>query len=312
MFLLAEKLYGITFEQLKDIPVYHEDVLVYKVKEADGSMIGVFCVDPYPRESKRGGAWMTSFRKQSKINGEDIKPIIINVTNFTKPVGDKPALLSFEEVETMFHEFGHALHGLLSDCTYTRLSGTSVPRDFVELPSQIMENWAAEPEMLKLYAKHYETGETIPDELIQKIQSSSHFNQGFITAEYIAAALLDMHWHTIGDFNDDLDVNEFETKVMNEIGLIPEVLPRYRSTYFSHIFSGGYASGYYVYEWAAVLDADAFQAFKETSLFDKKTAKSLRDNIISRGSTDEAMNLYKAFRGKEPSVEPHLKRKGFI
>ena len=312
MFLLAKNLYGITFEPIKDFPVYHEDALAYEVKEADGSHIGIFYVDPFPRESKRGGAWMTSFRKQSRIKGNDISPVIMNVTNFSKPTGDKPALLSFEEVTTMFHEFGHGLHGLLSNCTYTNLSGTSVPRDFVELPSQIMENWASEPEMLKLYAKHYETGEVIPDELIEKIQKSSHFNQGFITAEYTAAAILDMHWHTMTEVDENLDVNAFETKVLNEIGLIPEVISRYRSTYFAHIFSGGYSSGYYVYLWAAVLDADAFEAFKETSLFDKETATSLRENIISRGSTDEAMNLYRAFRGKDPSMDPLLKRRGFL
>jgi len=312
MFLLAQNLYGITFEPLKDMPIYHSEATVYEVKESDGSHIGIFYIDPFPRDSKRGGAWMTSFRKQSKIHGKEITPVIMNVMNFTKPTGDKPALLSFDEVSTMFHEFGHGLHGLLSNCSYQTLSGTSVPRDFVELPSQIMENWAGEPEMLKLYAKHYETGEIIPDELIEKLQKSSHFNQGFITAEYCAAAILDMKWHAMTEKDENIDVNAFETKVLNEIGLIPEVISRYRSTYFAHIFSGGYSAGYYVYEWAAVLDADAFEAFKETELFDKETAKSLRENIISRGSTDEAMNLYRAFRGKEPSMEPHLKRKGFI
>jgi peptidyl-dipeptidase Dcp len=312
MFLLADKLFGIKFEQLKDFPTYHDEALVYEVKEADDTHIGIFYIDPYPRESKRGGAWMTSFRKQSRIHGKDITPVIMNVTNFSKPVGDKPALLSFDEVMTAFHEFGHGLHGLLSNCTYTTLSGTSVPRDFVELPSQIMENWAAEPEMLKLYAKHYETGEVIPDELIEKIQKSSNFNQGFITGEYTAAAILDMNWHIMTEKNENIDVNGFETEVLNKIGLIPEVISRYRSTYFSHIFSGGYSAGYYVYQWAAVLDADAFEAFKENGLFDKETAKLLRDNIISRGSTDEAMNLYKAFRGKEPSMDPFLKRLGFI
>jgi len=212
----------------------------------------------------------------------------------------------------MFHEFGHALHGLLSDCTYKNLSGTDVARDFVELPSQVMENWASEPEMLKLYAKHYETGEVIPDELIEKLQNSSHFNQGFVTIEYLAAAYLDMYWHTMKEQNNELDINNFEESVMKEIGMIPEIIVRYRSTNFAHIFSGGYSSGYYGYEWAAVLDADAFEAFKETSLFDQKTAKAFRENLISKGGTDEPMNLYKAFRGKEPSIEPHLKRKGLL
>ncbi len=312
MFLLAENLYGITFTKLTNIPVYHPEAEAFEVKESDGKHIGIFYTDFFPRSSKRGGAWMTSFQKQSRINGKENSPIVMNVMNFSKPTADKPALLSFEEVETMFHEFGHGLHGLLSDCNYNRLSGTSVARDFVELPSQIMENWASEPEMLKLYAKHYKTGESIPDELIEKLQKTGHFNQGFITVEYLAAAYLDMQWHTMNEINDEIDVNAFEDSIMKTIGIIPEIVVRYRSTNFAHIFNGGYSSGYYGYEWAAVLDADAFQAFKETSLFDKKTAKAFRDNVISRGGTDEPMTLYKAFRGKEPSVEPHLKRKGFL
>ena len=312
MFLLAEKLYGITFTPVKDVPVYHKEAEAFEVKEADGTHIGIFYTDFFPRESKRGGAWMTSFRKQSRIKGKDVAPVIMNVMNFTKPTADKPSLLSFEEVTTMFHEFGHGLHGLLSDCTYNRLSGTSVARDFVELPSQVMENWASEPEMLKLYAKHYETGEVIPDELIEKLQKSSHFNQGFITVEYIAASYLDMHYHTMTEQNSELDVNKFEASVMKEIGMIPQIVTRYRSTNFAHVFSGGYSSGYYGYMWAAVLDADAFEAFKETSLFDKKTAAAFRDNVISKGGTDEAMKLYKAFRGKEPVIEPLLKRRGLL
>ncbi|MCF6365887.1 MAG: M3 family metallopeptidase [Bacteroidales bacterium] len=312
MFLLANKLYGITFTPVNDIPLYHKDGEAFEVKEADGTHIGIFYTDFFPRESKRGGAWMTSFRKQSRIKGKNVTPVIMTVMNFTKPTAGKPSLLSFEEVETMFHEFGHALHGLLSNCTYETLSGTSVARDFVELPSQVMENWASEPEMLRLYARHYETGEVIPEELIEKLQNSSLFNQGFRTIEYLAASYLDMKWHTMTKKNNTLDVNDFEESVMKEIGMLPEIIVRYRSTNFAHIFSGGYSSGYYGYEWAAVLDADAFEAFKETGLFDQKTAKAFREKLISKGGTDEPMNLYKAFRGKEPSIEPHLKRKGLL
>ena len=310
IFGVANKLYGITFEERTDIPVYQKDVKVFEVKEADGKHIGVFYTDNFIRPSKQGGAWMTSFRKQSRQNGVETTPVILNVTNFSNPTADKPCLLTAEQVTTMFHEFGHGLHGLLSNCTYNKLSGTSVPRDFVELPSQVMENWALEPEVLKTYAFHYETGEVIPQELVDKLVKASHFNQGFITVEYVSAALLDMNYQILNEKQDNLDVNKFETDVLNKIGLIPEIVVRYRSTYFSHIFSGGYAAGYYGYIRAAVLDAEAFQAFKETSLFDQKTAKALRDNIISRGGTDEGMTLYKNFRGQEPSIDPLLERKG--
>ena len=309
VFALANKLYGITFTERKDIPKYHKDVKVFEVKEADGSHIGILYTDYFPRASKRGGAWMSAFRKQSRLDGKEVTPLICNVGNFSKPTGDKPSLLSFEEVTTLFHEFGHGLHGLLSNCTYPKLSGTDVPRDFVELPSQIMENWASEPEMLKIYAKHYKTGEPIPDELIAKIQKSGKFNQGFATVEYLAASFLDMDWHTLTDTTRQNET-EFEKKSLDKIGLIPEIIVRYRSPYFSHIFSGGYSAGYYSYIWAEVLDADAFQAFKETGLFNKKTAQSFRDNIISRGGTEDPMVLYKRFRGKEPSIEPLLEKRG--
>ena len=308
-FDVANKLYGITFEERTDIPIYHEDVKVFEVKETDGSHIGILYTDYFPRASKRGGAWMNSFRKQSRLGGKNIHPIITNNGNFSKPTGDKPALLTFEEVSTLFHEFGHALHGLLSDCTYDRLSGTSVPRDFVELPSQIMENWASEPEVLKTYAKHYETGEPIPDELIEKIKKVGHFNQGFITGEYLAASFLDMDWHTLTEAKEQ-GVLKFENKSLNKIGLIPEIISRYRSFYFQHIFSGGYSSGYYSYIWAEVLDKDAFQAFKETSLFDRETARSFRENIISRGGTEDPMVLYKRFRGAEPKIDGLLEARG--
>jgi peptidyl-dipeptidase Dcp len=308
-FAVANKLYGIQFVERTDIPKYCKDAKVFEVKEADGSHIGILYTDYFPRASKRGGAWMNSFRKQSKPHGKEVYPVITNNGNFSKPTGDRPALLSSEEVTTLFHEFGHALHGLLSNCTYNRLSGTSVARDFVELPSQIMENWAFEPEVLKMYAKHYQTGDVIPQELIDKLKKTSQFNQGFATVEYLAASFLDMDWHTLTE-PKELDVNKFETESLNRIGLIPEIIVRYRSPYFNHIFSGGYSSGYYSYIWAEVLDADAFQAFKETSLFDQKTAQSFRKNILEKGGTEDPMVLYKRFRGAEPTVEPLLKKRG--
>jgi len=308
-FYIANELYGIKFVERTDIPKYHEDVKVFEVKEADGTHIGILYTDYFPRASKRGGAWMNSFRKQYRMEEEKIHPVITNNGNFSKPTGDKPALISSEEVLTLLHEFGHALHGLLSDCTYYRLSGTSVSRDFVELPSQIMENWALDPEVLKVYAKHYETGEVIPQELVDKMKKARTFNQGFATVEYMSACYLDMDWHTLTE-SEELDVDKFETESMDRIGLIPEIVVRYRSPYFRHIFSGGYSAGYYSYIWAEVLDADAFEAFKETSLFDKKTAQAFRENILERGGTEDPMTLYKRFRGAEPGVEPLLKRKG--
>lgn len=309
VFEVANKLWGITFEERTDIPKLHPDVTVFEVKDKDGSHIGVYFTDYFPRASKRGGAWMSSFRKQFKQNGKNVTPVITNVGNFSKPTADKPALLSVDEAKTLFHEFGHALHGLLSNCTYQQLSGTAVARDFVEMPSQVMENWALEPEVLKLYARHYKTGEVIPNELIEKVKKAATFNQGFETVEYLAASYLDMDWHTLSD-PKEVNPAEFEAASMKRIGLIPEIIVRYRSPYFRHIFAGGYSSGYYSYIWAEVLDADAFQAFKETSLFDKKTASSFRENILAAGGTDEAMTLYKKFRGKEPEIEPLLVRRG--
>ncbi|WP_245935642.1 M3 family metallopeptidase [Sediminitomix flava] len=306
-FLLAEKLYGLSFTERTDIPKYHPEASVYEVKEADGTHVGLLYADFHPRASKRVGAWMTSYRKQS----EGVTPVISMVCNFSEPVGDKPALLSMDEVETLFHEFGHALHGLLSNCKYNSLSGTSVARDFVELPSQVMENWTGEPEMLALYAKHYETGEVIPTELVEKVRKAGNFNQGFATVEYLAASFLDMQWHTITS-EEEVDAAAFEDKAMNALGMIPEITVRYRSTYFNHIFYGGYSSGYYAYIWAEVLDADAFEAFKENGLFDKETAAKFRSNILERGGTEEAMTLYKKFRGKEPSIEPLLKKRGLL
>ncbi len=308
-FTLANLLYGITFEERTDLPKYHEDVRVYEVKEADGTHIGILYADYYPRASKRGGAWMSEFRTASKVGSKERTPVITNCGNFSKPTGDKPALLNLDEVLTLFHEFGHGLHGLLSDCTYPKLSGTAVALDFVELPSQIMENWVTEPEMLKLYAKHYETGEPMPQELITKIKNAKHFNQGFATTEYLAASFLDMDWHTLTD-SEGLDPVYFENESLTRIGLIPEIVVRYRSPYFRHIFSGGYSSGYYSYVWAEVLDADAFQAFKETSLFDRGTANRFRKYILAAGGSEDPMELYRKFRGAEPTIEPLLERRG--
>ncbi len=308
-FMVANKLFGIKFVEKNDIQKYHPEVTVFEVKEADGRHIGIFYTDYFPRASKRGGAWMSSFRKQYRQGAKNFTPLICNVGNFSKPTGGKPSLMSFDEVNTLFHELGHGLHGLLSNSTYHKLTGTSVPRDFVELPSQIMENWASDPEVLKMYAKHYETGEPIPDELIEKIINAQLFNQGFETVEYLAASFLDMDFHTLTEISD-IDVNEFEKNSLNKIELMPEIISRYRSTNFQHIFAGGYSAGYYSYIWAEVLDSDAFQAFKETSLFDKKTAQSFRNNILATGGTDDPMTLYKKFRGAEPKIEPLLKKRG--
>ena len=309
-FMVANKIYGITFKEIHDVPVYHPDVQSFEVLDEDGSHIGILFMDFYPRKSKRVGAWMSEFEGQYKKDGKNVPPIITTNFNFTKPTADKPALLSFEEVSTLFHEFGHALHGLLSDVTYPSLAGTNVARDFVEMPSQIMENWAAEPKVMKLYAKHYKTGEPIPDELIEKLSNSKYFNQGFATVEYMSAAYLDMDLHTLAEPKEDMDVNAFEKASMDKIGLIPQIIVRYRIPYFSHI-TGGYSAGYYSYLWSAVLDADAYQAFKETDIFSRETGQKLRDNVLSKGSTDDPMVLYVNFRGHEPSIEPLLERKGF-
>jgi peptidyl-dipeptidase Dcp len=310
VFGLATQLWGIRFEERNDISKYHPDVKTFEVKEADGSHIGILYTDYFPRESKRAGAWMDAFQKQYKKDGKMIYPIIYNVGNFSKPTGDKPALLSLDEVHTLFHEFGHALHGLLSNCTYELISGTDTPRDFVEFPSQVMENWSMHPDVLKYYAKHYETGEVIPKELVDKIQNSSLFNQGFETLEYLAASYLDMDWHTITD-PVEYDAIKFENESMADIGLIPEILPRYRSTYFNHIFSGSYSSGYYSYIWAEVLDADAFNAFVQTGdVYDEEYAAKYRKYILASGGTDDSMELYRKFRGQNPEIEPLLKRRG--
>ncbi len=307
-FILANKLYGLTFEEKTNLPKYHPEVKTYLVKDEKGNEIGIYLSDWFYRDSKRGGAWMNEYRAQSNMDGNRIIPIIVNVGNFTKPTADRPSLLSLDEANTLFHEFGHALHGLLSDCTYPTISGTSVPRDFVEFPSQVMENWVLEPEMLKLYAFHYKTGEVMPASLIGKIKNAGKFNQGFATVEYMAASYLDMAWHTLTEEKKH-DVNAFEKAAMDKIGLIPEIKPRYRTTYFRHIV-GGYSAGYYSYLWSEILDADTFEAFKENGIFDKKTAESFRKNILSRGGTEDAMQMYIDFRGRAPRIEPLLERRG--
>ncbi len=312
VFLLANKLYGLKFEERKDIPVYHPDVRVFEVKEADGRQVGLLYTDYFPRASKGAGAWMNALRDAYRMDGRRIVPLIINCGNFTKSTPEQPSLLSWEEVTTLFHEFGHALHGLLSDCAYLRLTGTNVARDFVELPSQIMENWVAEPEFIKLFARHYQTGEPIPDELIAKIKKAQHFNQGFVTVEYMSACYLDLDWHVLTEPVKTEEVMDFENRSLARIGLIPEIVVRYRSPYFSHIFAGGYSAGYYSYIWAEVLDADAFEAFKEKGLFDAETARAFRENILARGGSEDPMALYVKFRGREPKVEPMLKRRGLL
>jgi len=309
VFALAEKLFGLTFTELNNVPKWHKDQQAFEVLEADGTHLGLIYMDFFARESKRGGAWMNSLINQSNINGM-IHPIVTNNFNYPAPTKNGPSLLSFSEAETLFHEFGHALHGLFSKVKYQSLSGTNVPRDFVEFPSQVMENWMSEPEVLKLFAKHYQTGKVIPDEMIKKMKDANSFNSGFTTIEYMAAAYLDMKWHTLKD-TELRDVNSFEKEAMKNLGLIEEILPRYRSTYFSHIFSGGYSSGYYSYLWSEVLDADAFQAFKETgNIFDSETAKRFR-HMLSKGGSKPGMDLYVEFRGQEPKIDPLLKKKGF-
>lgn len=304
LFYVVNKLYGITLTPTDTVPVYNKDVKTYIVNDADGSFLGLFYCDYMPRASKQSGAWMSNFREQK----EGVRPLIYNVASFTKPAGDTPSLLTIDEAKTMFHEFGHALHGMLSQCKYQGVSGTAVAQDFVELPSQIMEHWTVEPEVLKVYARHYKTGEVIPDELVAKIENQALFNQGFMTTELLAAALLDMEFHNLTT-TEGLDVVAFEKQLMDKLGLIPQIAPRYRATYFRHIM-GGYDAGYYSYLWAERLDADAFEAFKEHGIFDPATAKAFRQNILEKGGSDDPMKLYEAFRGSQPSLEPLLKNRG--
>ena len=304
-FWVANQLYGLTFEELAGMPLPHPDAQVFEVKEADGSHCGVLYMDFHPRESKRGGAWCGGYRSQSRKYGEEIDPVVTMVCNFPKPIGDNPAMITLENVETLFHEFGHALDGLLSNLTYGIRFRS---QDFSELPSQIMEHWAMEPTVIKHYAKHYRTGEVIPDNLIDKIEKSGLFNIGFITVEYLAASLLDMNYHTLTE-PQDLDINQFEKNYFEKIGLIPEIVSRYRSTYFNHII-GGYAAGYFSYIWSEVLDCDAFEAFKETSLFDQKTANAFRLHILEKNGSADYKSMYVNFRGREAKIEPLLKKRG--
>lgn len=309
IFDLCKTLFGLEFKQLTNLPKYHEDVTTWEVTEADGTHVGILYMDFHPRNFKKPGAWMTSYRKQETVDGERKAPVISIVCNFTPPTGNDPALLTFDEATTFFHEFGHALHGLLSNVEYYSLSGTSVARDFVELPSQILENWAADPLMMVKYAKHYKTGEPIPDSLIQKLENAGTFDQGFATVEYLAASYLDLDYHSGKE--KVTDVAAFEKKSMDKIGLSSAIIPRYKSGYFNHIFAGGYSAGYYSYIWSGVLDTDAYDAFKSTGdIFNKEKAKSFRENILEKGGTVEPMELYKRFRGKEPSIQPLLRKRG--
>lgn len=311
-FGVATKLYGLQFEKLENMPIYNPEVEVFKVTEADGSLVGILYTDYFPRAGKRPGAWMNNILPQYiDAEGVDHRPVIINVGNFNKPTAGNPSLLSMDDVETLFHEFGHALHGLLSKAHYKSLSGTNTPRDFVELPSQFMENYAYEPEVLKTYAFHYETGEVIPDELIEKINQASAFNQGFVTTELLSASILDMDFHELTSA-EGLDVNAFEAESLKKMGMIDEIIVRYRPTFYNHIFTTGYEAGYYSYTWSAVLDADAFAAFKETGdLFEAETAKRFR-HLLEQGGTRDAQELYLEFRGKEADPKYLLIRKGFV
>ena len=312
-FWLAGRLWGLELVERADLPVYHPEVKTFEVRDADGSHLGVLLLDYHPRPSKRGGAWMNTYRDQWRTaDGTDVRPIVVNCGNFSRPTGDTPALLSLEEVQTLFHEFGHGLHGLLAQGAYRSLSGTAVARDFVELPSQIMENWVLEPDVLRRYARHWKTGEVIPEAIVEKIQAAKLFDQGFATVEYLAASFLDMDWHTLVE-PDEVDPAAFERQSMARIGLIPEIVVRYKSPYFAHIFGpgGGYSSGYYSYIWAEVLDADAYAAFVENGLFDPTTAAAFRSNVLEPGGSEPPMDLYTRFRGRAPSTDALLERKGF-
>lgn len=310
VFDLTTKLFGLKYEKLEGMPVYHKDVEVFKVTDADGKLIGILYTDYFPRAGKTVGAWMSNFQEQYIKDGVNQRPIIVNVGNFTKPTADKPSLLTMDEVETLFHEFGHALHGLLANSTYPSLSGTNVARDFVELPSQIMENWCWEPEVMKTYALHYKTGEVMPQELMDKIRKAGTFNQGFVNTELLSASILDMDYHVKKD-TSDIDVNAFEKASMDKMGMIPQIIVRYKSPIFKHIFEGGYSAGYYSYTWAAVLDADAYQAFKETGdIYNKEVATAFRKNILEKGDSEEPMKLYRTFRGAGPNPDALLIKRG--
>ena len=310
-FMVSEKLFGMKFQKVEGLDLYHPEVETFEVLDSDGSHLALFYTDYFPRATKRAGAWMNNIVDASNIDGENQRPMIVNVGNFTRPTSNTPSLLTIDETRTLFHELGHALHGFLTQTKYPSVSGTSVARDFVELPSQIMEHWAIEPEVLKMYALHYETGEPITDELIAKMQATSSFNSGFETVELVGAALLDMEFHMLKDYTN-FEANAFEKSVADKIGLLPQIAFRYRGPYFNHIFSGGYAVGYYSYLWAEVLDADGFEAFLESGIFDEATGRSFRTNILEMGGSEEPMTLYKRFRGAEPNPEALLRNRGLI
>jgi peptidyl-dipeptidase Dcp len=309
IFMLANRLYGISFKQVKNVPVYHTDVKVFEVLDADNSFLSLLYLDFFPREGKSGGAWMTSYRGQFVKNGVNSRPLISVVTNFTKPTKDKPSLLTFSEVTTFLHEFGHALHGILANTKYPNLSGTSVYQDFVELPSQIMENWAVEKDYLDMFAKHFQTGEPIPQDMVKTIIDSRNFLAGNLSIRQLSFGLIDMAWHGI-DKPFTGNVIAFENKYMDKANVLPQVEGTAFSPAFGHIFGGGYAAGYYSYKWAEVLDADAYSLFKEKGIFDRTTAQSFRDNILSKGGSEHPMLLYKRFRGHEPSIAALLERSG--
>jgi peptidyl-dipeptidase Dcp len=309
VFFAANQLYGLTFKERKDIPVYHPDVRVFEVFDADGTSLALFYADYFKRDNKNGGAWMDSFVDQSGLL--HTKPVVYNVANFTKPAAGQAALLSFDEVTTIFHEFGHALHGMLSHVEYPMLTGTNVPRDFVEFPSQFNEHWALDPTVLAHYAKHYKTGEAMPQALVDKIKKSRTFNQGFALTEYISAALLDMAWHTLPAGAPKEDVDSLEIAALKRYQVdMHEVPPRYRTTYFAHIWNGGYQAGYYAYLWAEVLDHDAYAWFIDHGGLSRANGQRFRDMILSRGGSEDVATLYRAFRGRDPSVEPLLVQRG--
>ena len=319
LFFAAHKLYGINVEPLAGVPVYNPGVETFKVTDADGSLLGIFTTDYFPRESKRGGAWMNNVRDQYvDADGNDVRPIIVNVCNFTAPEGDTPSLLTVDEVETAFHEFGHALHGLLTKCHYPSVSGTSVTRDFVETFSQFNENWAFQPEILSEYARHYQTGEVIPDSLVAKINASRKFNQGFMTAELCAASILDMKWHELDEASleamsqgdQGANVAAFESKVCEAMALPGQIIPRYRTTYFNHIFNSGYSAGYYGYLWSEVLDKDAFEYFQQQGVFNPDVALKFRRTFLEKGGSEEPMTLYREFRGADPDPGALLRARG--
>ena len=314
IFKTANKIYGILIEPVSNVPLYNPEVEVFKVMDADSSLLGIFMTDYFPRSTKRGGAWMTNFREQYvDKDGNDIRPIIINVGNMTPATDSLPALFTIDQVETVFHEFGHALHGLLTKCHYPIVSGTNVTRDFVETFSQFNENWAFQPEILALYAKHYKSGEIIPDSLVAKINNSSKFNQGFATTELAAASILDMKWHELDeDQLDGVDIKAFEDKVCKDMGLIDEIIPRYRTTYFNHIFNSGYSAGYYSYLWSEVLEKDAFDYFKKHGIYNREVADKFRKTLLEKGGSEEPMVLFEMFTGAQPNPDAMLKARGLI